>query len=60
MTFIDCTVKMPPACTSIIAARINKRGIIETGEYYVSTHPSECVNDDRIVAWILVPKYKGG
>jgi hypothetical protein len=53
VTWHDVKKKTPPACHMILAARGDT---LRVGEYYVSTHPLECVEDDGIRFWAHMPK----
>jgi hypothetical protein len=46
--------RMLPPCQTVLVARTkNNRRIVE--QYYVSTHPVECVEDDKITHWQWMP-----
>ncbi len=60
---INVKDKLPPACTEVLVRResdflkdrypLRKRYKFEV--YYVGTHPQECVKDDKITHWQMLP-----
>ncbi len=54
--WIKCKDKTPPPCTQLIVVKIGKMGVPMIDWYYTSTHPLECVEDDKLTHWMIVPR----
>lgn len=59
----ESSAKFPPACQEVLVKRwksgkSNNRELLVTEVYFISTHPKECVEEDKIVAWMRIPAYE--